>query len=341
MGKRTSGARTVVFANDYPMDQARGGWLAGAYPGHHLWGAEYLAAAGHDVVYAPHRGGGLYGRLSRRTGFAYGHLGDQREVLRHRRAAPVAYCAYSAGITGLARLRAAGRWPHPIVVVVHPGRPRPAVLAGLRHYDTVITISSQLREDLISEHGLSPERVVSLPWGPDLAFPGYASMGEDVIVSSGKTERDVGTLLQALEGTGLPARVRTGPWMSPLPPGTEPLADCLYSDLVPVLARAAVICLPLRSHDAGFGLTELNDALALGKPVVVTRNRYLEVDVEAVGCGIVVEPGDVRGWRDALMRLMGDRDLRRRMGAAGRRYAELHFNADLYGAGLVQIIENL
>ena len=92
-----------------------------------------------------------------------------------------------------------------------------------------------------------------------------------------------------------------------------------YGHVLKDLVRASVVAIPLKNPGKISGLSELNDALALGKPVVVTRTLHLrDVDVEAIGCGVWVEPGDVSGWRTALARLHGDVALRASMGAAGR-----------------------
>jgi glycosyltransferase involved in cell wall biosynthesis len=44
--------------------------------------------------------------------------------------------------------------------------------------------------------------------------------------------------------------------------------------------------------------------------------------------GLVVPPRDASALRDALERLLGDRELRRRLGAAGRERARCHFSWD-------------
>jgi glycosyltransferase involved in cell wall biosynthesis len=333
-------SQAVVFMNDYPMELARAGWLAGEYPGHHLWGAEHLRAAGFNVIYAKHRGTRL-DRWFRRSGYPLGDVIDEMQVARAWRGSPIAFSAYSSGLVGLARLRRAGLWPWPLVSVVHPGLPRRAELGALSAYDVVITISEKLRQELITQHGRTASNTVCLPWGPDLRFPGYRDARDDgYVISSGKSARDLPTLVAALAGTKLRAKIRTGSQMAP-PPEVEPLEDQLFADFVPEIANASVVCIPLHRASAGYGLTELNDALALGKPVVVTRNDYLEPDVAQVGCGFTVEPGDVAGMREALCTLMGDASLRERFGTAGRRYAEQHHNADTFGAGLDRVVRSL
>jgi glycosyltransferase involved in cell wall biosynthesis len=90
------------------------------------------------------------------------------------------------------------------------------------------------------------------------------------------------------------------------------------------------VAIPYRATDVMLGLTELNDALALAKPVVMTRSPHIDVDIEAVGCGIWVDPGDLGGWRRALTRLREHPDEAQAMGAAGRRFAQESWNAQTF-----------
>jgi glycosyltransferase involved in cell wall biosynthesis len=95
-----------------------------------------------------------------------------------------------------------------------------------------------------------------------------------------------------------------------------------HGELQRLYARAAVVACPSRRE--GFGVTCL-EAMAHGRPVVATAVgglRDLVVDGET---GIVVPPRDPQALRSALERLLGDRDLRRRLGEAGRERARRNF----------------
>jgi glycosyltransferase involved in cell wall biosynthesis len=66
------------------------------------------------------------------------------------------------------------------------------------------------------------------------------------------------------------------------------------------------------------------EAMALGKPMVVTRVGENEHTVEDGRTGLLVPPGDATALASALGRLLDDRQLRSRLGdAARRRYDEL------------------
>ncbi|HSC91319.1 MAG TPA: glycosyltransferase family 4 protein [Gaiellaceae bacterium] len=89
-------------------------------------------------------------------------------------------------------------------------------------------------------------------------------------------------------------------------------------DLEPLYERCAVVACP--SYREGFGVA-CAEAMAHGKPVVASAVgglRDLVVDGET---GLLVPPGDVDALRGALRRLLDDRELRRRLGEAGRRRA--------------------
>jgi glycosyltransferase involved in cell wall biosynthesis len=223
----------------------------------------------------------------------------------------------------------------PVVGVVH-GAER--WVTGL---DVAVCLSASVRDRLVRSYGRDPALTPLGPWGPDLDFPGYIPTGEEVVVSAGKEERDTDTLLRALEQTQVPARVyadvpsRTGV-VEVVHRGDGPPLP--YSNVLNDLRRASIIAIPLRRGDRVLGLSEVNDALALGKPIVMTRTDAIDFDPAEIGCGLSVEPYDVAGWRDALVRLAGDPALREKMGRRGREFAKAGYNAEAFGAVVVEAI---
>jgi rhamnosyl/mannosyltransferase len=89
-----------------------------------------------------------------------------------------------------------------------------------------------------------------------------------------------------------------------------------------------VLVLPSTTRQEAFGLVQL-EAMLCGRPVVSTD---LPTGVPWVNqherTGLVVRPGDVTALRDALARLVGDADLRQRLGDEARVRAMTEFSAE-------------
>ena len=82
--------------------------------------------------------------------------------------------------------------------------------------------------------------------------------------------------------------------------------------------RAAVVACP--SHREGYGVVA-REAMAYGRPVVASAVGGLVDAVEDGVTGLLVPPRDPAALRAALERLLGDSELRDRLGRAGREKA--------------------
>jgi glycosyltransferase involved in cell wall biosynthesis len=142
-------------------------------------------------------------------------------------------------------------------------------------------------------------------------------------------EKGVEDLVEA--ASGLPLRiVGDGPLRVPtagfVPPG----------ELGPWYERAAVVAAPSRRE--GYGVV-VREAMAWGRPVVATSVGGLVDAVEDGVTGLVVPPRDPEALRRALERLLGDRDLRERLGAAGRSKAKRELSFEAAATALVAVYD--
>jgi len=140
-------------------------------------------------------------------------------------------------------------------------------------------------------------------------------------------EKGVEELVAAAEG--LPLRVvGDGPLRVPSAGFVPP------SQLGPWYERAAVVAAPSRRE--GYGVV-VREAMAWGRAVVATRVDGLVDAVEDDVTGLLVPPRDVPALRAALERLLGDAELRARLGAAARAKAQREFSLDAAADALVAV----
>jgi len=152
-----------------------------------------------------------------------------------------------------------------------------------------------------------PEEVAEPAEPPEVLFAGRLS-----------AEKGILELVEAADGMKLVV-AGDGPLRERVPGA---LGFVPHHALGPLYERAAVVACPSRRE--GFGVV-CAEAMAYGRPVVagaVGGLLDLVVDGET---GLLVPPRDVGALRVALERLLGDLELRRRLGAAARKRIEERF----------------
>jgi L-malate glycosyltransferase len=227
------------------------------------------------------------------------------------------------------------------------GKARRLLLQGLtRMADHVVANAEAIRHMLVEEEGLSPERVTVIPNGLDLArfrsrvreglnAPLPDTKGAPVVVHVANMNHPVKRQEDLLRALGrVRARGQTlhaflvgdGPRRAELErlAGTLGLTDSVHflghrTDVPALYAKAdmGVLC----STAEGMS-NAVMEGMAAGLPMVVTRvggNPELVADGER---GLVVPPLQPEALSEAFLKLLGDRELGRRMGAHARAFVE-------------------
>jgi len=109
-------------------------------------------------------------------------------------------------------------------------------------------------------------------------------------------------------------------------------------DILEITAALDVAVLP--SLNEGFGRTNL-EAMAAGKPVVSTLCGGIPEVVVDGQTGLLVPPQDVEALAQALLELVEDEGLRRRLGEAGRRRAKEMFSLEQHAACIQNLYAEL
>jgi glycosyltransferase involved in cell wall biosynthesis len=107
----------------------------------------------------------------------------------------------------------------------------------------------------------------------------------------------------------------------------------VYSpDMPKHMGTCGVFVLPSRTEAMGRVLLE---AMAAGKPRLGARIEGIPTVIEDGVDGLLFRPGDAEDLAEKLDRLLGDEDLRRALGEAGKARAAREFNGDAYFARLM------
>jgi glycosyltransferase involved in cell wall biosynthesis len=117
-----------------------------------------------------------------------------------------------------------------------------------------------------------------------------------------------------------------------------------HEETLATMRGASVLCQPSVTVEYGYaealGVTLL-EAGAMGVPVVATRSGGMPEIVSDGESGFLVEERDARSLADRLARLLADGELRKRMGAAGRKIALERFDARSAGERLEGVYDAL
>jgi glycosyltransferase involved in cell wall biosynthesis len=106
------------------------------------------------------------------------------------------------------------------------------------------------------------------------------------------------------------------------------------------LASALVIALPVRDNSYSGATTVLLQAMAMAKPVVVTRTQAIArgYELEDGGNCRLVQPGDVDAFERALVETTTDADAGRSLGIRARQTVERSFSWERYTNTLWEIL---
>jgi glycosyltransferase involved in cell wall biosynthesis len=180
----------------------------------------------------------------------------------------------------------------------------------LRNARAVVAASSWLAEEA---RAIGADAVEVIPSGVDVPEQVGTEVSPPHVLYAGRLSAEKGVLELAEAADGLELVVAGDGPLRDRVPGA--LGFVQHDELERLYERAAVVACP--SHREGFGVV-CAEAMAHGRPVVASAvGGLLDLVVDGE-TGLLVPPGDVGALRAALERLLGDAELRRRMGDAAR-----------------------
>lgn len=350
----------ILFISDYAISKSLIRWRKGEYPGHHLWGITHLPQYGIEVKIIPDN---RQKYLAKRSRFLF-NLVRQLQIVFSAKDYDFIYSASQQNTLFLAVLSSLKLFKKPIICTVHHGWSNSeSVLSKLfiklvinGHHcficlnNKAITRIKQLGDENVEE------KLHLIEWGVDLNFyPSTKTNSElsemPIIISAGKMRRDYNTLVHAFENVNgtlkiyctkasAPTVVESNSRIEVKYQGNRPHV-IKYKDLLTEYQKAYAVAIPIIDTPKLTGLTSLFDAMAMAKPVIMTRNPGIDVDIEKEGIGIWVKAGDSKGWRKAITYLLENPKIASQMGERSRSLCEKKYNLDRFSFDLANILQDV
>lgn len=250
----------------------------------------------------------------------------------------------------------------PVVVLVHDclfGKPskyklvRTLVKKLILKYDTIIFLSKKMRTELVKTYSVdeahADEHFIVSCWGANLDYfrkystPNVSKEGA-FIMSSGHSGRDFDIVIRASRKINFPFRIYCRPGSYPksalIPKNVEIFSGTFpFEKICKDYANASIILIPLSPNPQGtVGFSSLLEAMAMGKPVIMTSNENIDVDLQTENMGIVVAENDVDAWVDAMSSLLNNHVLLKEMGANSLRLGTEKFNVNIFAKHLAKVL---
>ncbi len=241
-----------------------------------------------------------------------------------------------------------GRRRRHIVLLVHnvSSKKRWLALAKLglaRRVDHFLCLSPHSQRVLVEQYGLPQERVSVIYSRVDTAYfqpqPGQSLKRQ--VCAAGAVNRDYATLIEAASGLEAEVKIaadtvwrysvagKQGKQTRALPPNVEMRSWGNYANLRQLYAESQVVVVPLERPIIS-GITVALEGMAMGKPVILTRNPYVEGFIEDGVTGFLVEPARPDQLQDRISWLLAHPDESAEMGRRAREKAERDFSVERY-----------
>lgn len=352
---------------DGTIDQKIQNWEDGKYRGDLLYGLTHLKKEGFDVIFPNLTKSHINGSKS--------WLPNLIDILKEKRKYDFIYAPYSNGLQGLIYLRGLRLFKKKIIIWQHAPIEKPRGKNFIRRFfyrvylngiDKFIFFGEAALSESITSGIVNKQKTAILNWGADLVFFNAISKEvkgdeyEDIrFISTGVDNRDFETLTEAFKGLSVKLdiyftekklfekyrNVAQNISVYFIEPNATLDSSLLSSYFVAKeLAKSSVsvICSkPILSRKLSFGLTSLIEATALGKPVIVTRNKYIPKNFESNKVGLFVDAGNVTQLRDAVIKMSSDKNFLLQLGNNSKRFAVERCNLEMFTKELAFLFQEL
>jgi glycosyltransferase involved in cell wall biosynthesis len=206
------------------------------------------------------------------------------------------------------------------------------------HISTVFVYSSVQKDFVVNDLFTPSQQVVQIPFMADQQF--FRPMPEiperHQVCSVGLEWRDYPTLIEAANGLNCDVKIAAGSLWSKgkneaegrQVPTNVDVRKYKYPELRKLYAESKIVVIPLYQTDFQAGITSILEAMAMGKPVIVTKTAGQTDTIIDGETGLYVSPGDPNDLRKKIHYLLENETERRRIADNGLRAFQNSFTLD-------------
>ena len=209
-----------------------------------------------------------------------------------------------------------------------------------RLVDHFLCLSEQSKRELEGSYGVDASRITVIGSRVDTEFftPSSSAAGEPLVCSAGAVNRDYATLIAAVEPLGITTKIAADTaWrystkeqvVGELPACVEMRSWGSYVNLRELYGRATLVVVPLKRSMMS-GVTVALEAMAMGKPILLTDSPYVHDFLRHGEHGFFVPPGDPDALRERIRYLVDRPEEAKRMGERAREWVLERFTVERY-----------
>lgn len=358
----------VLLINSYSFEKIYQNWQQGINPSHYLMGKIELEKSGEFVVdIHPNQKYKWLDTLGKFLKIPY--LDQQFRALFVLKNYDLIYMPYPLSTSRLLSvLKIFGLIKTPMVGLAHQNfifyKKKDSLfnkfgIMRLKQFDAFAFFSERLLQKTSKDLRLSQkeieEKCFPVRWGADLEF--YREIKsmkspnhKPYAVCAGTADRDYDMLIKAFENIPLDLMIYCTP-------NTIPNADNLpanvtvdtswvpYDQLLQAYVNAEFIIIPLKEEIKNkgntYGLTVLLDAIAVGKPVLMTQHPFLDIDLEKEKIGLWVKDNTSIGWAKKISQMIGEEVDLQEMGQTAKKLHLSKYNIDFFATQIGEVFHKV
>ena len=345
----------IYYYDTGNISQMHRDWKSGHFPGQYLYGVTHLHKYGIDTMLHKHRSGSGFSRA----------LYILIQVLKHKKEINAIYATTTVGLELLILLRAIRIVRLPIIVWQKTPITQSTPFDKLfyKGIDKMLFYSEQVMQATEASGLIESERLQFIHWGADLEFYDKIIFFNEEpktnrFISTGNECIDMPSIIRAFTATGLPLDIYIKEYahgdnylqiLNDLRPSPNVhinfVKETTPVELPSKVYASSCVIISLQETNYATGLATLLEALALGMPVICTKNPNLPINVEKEGIGKVIPYYNAVDWEETIRDFANNPAQLKSMSNHARALADNIYNLENctreVSAVLIQVVKNM